>query len=68
MVIVSMAANKIVQSSEPSEFLRAQSLNAVVMTLGTTKTAAGMRSTLPMLSSVGRGSHEDEEDMILAKL
>jgi hypothetical protein len=67
MVIVSMAANKIVQSSEPSEFLRAQSLNTVVMTLGTMKTAAGMRSTLPMLSSVGRGSHEDDEDMIFVK-
>jgi hypothetical protein len=68
MVIVSVAANKIVQSSKPSEFLRAQSLNAVVMTLGTMKTAAGMRSSLPMLSSAGRGSHEDDEDMFFAKL
>jgi hypothetical protein len=40
------------------DFLRAQSRSAVVMALGTMKNAAGMRSTLPMLSFVAQGNGE----------
>ena len=58
-IIVSTAAMRIVQSSDPRELLRAQSLNAVVIALGTMKIAAGMRSTLPILSSAGRGSQAE---------
>jgi hypothetical protein len=65
-VIVIMAATRVSQSSEPGESLRAQSLKAVVMALGTVNTAAGMSSILPMCSSAGRGSQGDEEDMIVA--
>lgn len=65
--IVSIAATMIIQSSDPREFLRAHSLKAVVMTLGMMKIAAGMRSTLPILSSVGRGSQAGEEDMMVTK-
>lgn len=56
--IVSMAAMRMVQSSDPREFLRARSRSAVVMTLGTMKIAAGIRSTLPMSSSVAQGVGE----------
>ena len=58
------AAMRIVQSSLPKAFLRAKSLNPVVMTLGTVNIAAGMRRTLPMLSSVSEGSsHIEVADM-----
>lgn len=56
--IVSIDAMRIVQSSVPREFLRAQSRSIVVRTLGTMKTAAGIRSTLPMSLSVAQGDGE----------
>lgn len=56
--IVSIYAMRIVQSSDPREFLRAQSRSAVVVTLGTMNNAAGMRSTLLMPSSVAQGDGE----------
>jgi hypothetical protein len=63
--IVSIAATRIVQSSDPREFLRAQSRSAVVVTLGRMKKVAGMRSTLPMLSSVAQ---DNGEAMVVLKV
>ena len=57
-MIVSIAATMIVQSSAPGDFLRAQSRSAVVIALGAMKNAAGMRRTLPILSSVAQGNGE----------
>jgi hypothetical protein len=66
--MVITAAIRVIQSSEPGESLRAQSLNTVVMALGTVNIAAGISSILPMCSSAGRGSQGDEEDMIVVSL
>lgn len=55
---MSIAATMIVQSSAPGDFLRAQSRSAVVIVLGTMNNAAGIRRTLPILSSVAHGNGE----------